>query len=305
MAESIDTMLTRSSEARFGVPRLAAFVNRHRRAAEPFLFRWLTSKRWPPGSDAPRHGLEGHLVISLTSYPGRFDVLPLTLKCLLTQSVRPDTVVLWIAYDDFSQLPPAIFALQDVGLEIRGCPDTRSFKKIISALDAFSDSFIVTADDDLYYHPTWLEELVRAYDGDDRTVLCHRAHRIRLDNHGLPSPYDTWEMEIRDHGRSPLVFPTSGGGTLYPPRILPDETRDSSCFLRLCPTADDIWLYWMMRRNGGQARRVSHFRELIAWPGSQKTSLWSINIAENDRQIRAMVEHFGVPDATAARGDSA
>jgi hypothetical protein len=34
-----------------------------------------------------RHGLDGELIVSLTSYPARYDTLHLTLGCLLDQSI--------------------------------------------------------------------------------------------------------------------------------------------------------------------------------------------------------------------------
>lgn len=276
--------------------RLPAFIRRLRRAAAPRFFRWLTSMRWRLRSgSASRHGLPRRLVVSLTSFPPRFDVLPLTLKCLLLQSIRPDALVLWIADGDLPRLPPEVLDLQHEGLEIRPCPDIGSFKKIVPALEAFPDAFIATADDDLHYPPTWLEELVRASD-DDRTVTCHHAHRIRTDARGAPLSYNDWEMEIADQQRGPRVFPISGGGILYPPGVLSPETLDSERFLACCPTADDVWLYWMLRRNGGQARRAGELRDLVPWPGSQRTSLWSMNRHANDRQIEAMIAQYGLPD---------
>lgn len=280
----------------FRTQRLPDFLRRQRRAAEPYFFRWLTSVRWRLRSQAkPRHSLRRRLVVSLTSFPPRYNVLPLTLKCLLMQSIRPDALILWIAYDDLQHLTPDIRVLQNAGLEIRGCDDIGSFKKIVPALETLPDTYIATADDDVYYPPTWLEELVRACD-DDRTVVCHHAHRIRTDECGALLPYNDWEMEISDRQRSPRVFPIGAGGILYPKGILPPATLDSERFLACCPTADDVWLYWMHHRNGGQARRTAEYRELISWPGSQQTSLWSINRHANDRQIEAMVAQFGLPD---------
>ena len=53
---------------------------------------WRRSRR--PGRP---HGLPVPLIISLTSFPARYDTLHLTLKSLMGQSVRPDRVILWLA----------------------------------------------------------------------------------------------------------------------------------------------------------------------------------------------------------------
>jgi len=269
-----------------------------------YLFQCLTAFRWAiRARERPRHSLDLRVVVSLTSYPPRFDVLPLTLKCLLMQSVRPDVLVLWVASNDQQFLTSEILALQDEGLEIRTCDDIGSYKKIVPALDAFPDACIVTADDDLYYAPTWLEVLTENVDDNEQTVPCHRMHRIHLDERGFPLPYLDWALETRESNPSPLNFPTSGGGVLYPPDSLSPEVTDRSQFLALCPTADDIWLYWMLRRRDRQAKRVVRFSALVMWPGSQASRLWEINSRENDRQMQAMSARFGFPGRLTARGE--
>jgi len=241
------------------------------------------------------HGLPQSLVVSLTSYPARFDQLTLTLKCLLTQTMAADRVILWVAYQDKSYLTPVILGLQKFGLEIAYCDDIRSFKKIIPALLKYPGNFIVTADDDLYYWPTWLEELVQNYQGNQKEIVCHRAHLIRMGKNNLPLPYSQWEFETKNNLPSPLNFPTSGGGTLYPPKCLHPDVLKSDLFLKYCPDADDIWLYWMMRLNGTVARIVPLAHHIYTWPDTQQTALWHINCAQggNDAQIKNMIDQYG------------
>ncbi len=113
------------------------------------LAGWVTFS-FPMRRKGKAHGLPSPLIISLTSYPARFGKLHLTLKCLLSQSMAADKVVLWIAHQDKAALTPAILNLQKVGLQIGYCDDLRSYKKIIPTRQNYPDSFIVTADDDLY-----------------------------------------------------------------------------------------------------------------------------------------------------------
>ena len=77
------------------------------------------------------HDLDAPLVVSLTSYPARFGSLHLVLQSLLMQTVRPDRVILWLAAGDETQLTPEITALD---VEIRICPNWRSYKKIVPTL---------------------------------------------------------------------------------------------------------------------------------------------------------------------------
>jgi hypothetical protein len=287
--------MTRHSQI-FGNLRARASTRYYRHMAPIVMHGWVNSAfmRRSPGVPS---GLYAPLIVSLTSYPARFSTLHLTLKCLLLQTVRADRVILWIAHADRVALTPAILKLQDDGLELMYCDDLRSYKKIIPTLMRFPDCFIVTADDDLYYWPTWLQELLMSYRGSPDEVVCHRAHRIGLGENELPIRYALWEQETRKLEGSPLNFPTSGGGVLYPPRIFHPSVLNIQAFEELCPNADDVWLYWMMRKAGAHARKIGAVRPLICWSASQSVGLLHKNVAEdgNDQNISNLISTFGWP----------
>jgi protein O-GlcNAc transferase len=261
------------------------------------VHKWKVSYRWAHRGEGSKHDLPAHLIVSLTSYPSRYHTLPLSLKCLLTQTVAPDRVILWIAHDDKLQLSKEILSLERAGLEILYCDDLKSYKKITPTLKIAPGAFIVTADDDLYYRAAWLEELVSAYSGDSREVVCHRAHRVRFEDTGMPRPYSKWMTKIKNIDASTLNFPTSGAGVLYPPHVFHTDVDNDDLYMTLCPRADDIWLYWMMRLNGAVARKVGVRRKLLVWPGTQLTSLWQENGVNsgNDVQIMSMIKKYGFP----------
>jgi len=266
-------------------------------SAMPILLAWKVVNSFTHRRPGKQHGLPGPLIVSLTSYPARFGKLPLTLKCLLSQTVTADRIILWVAHQDKNALTPSILDLQKQGLQIAYCDDLRSFKKIIPTLQSYPDSFIVTADDDLYYWPTWLEELVNGSLANPRDVVCHRLHQIRLGQDGLPLPYKNWEMEAQYLEASLLNFQTGVGGVLYPPNAFHADVLKSQVFKKLCPNADDVWLYWMMRLNGAVARKVGLRRPLYNWPDTQQTALFHSNAGGggNDEQIRAMIQTYGFP----------
>jgi hypothetical protein len=244
---------------------------------------------------APSHRLPRELILSLTSYPARFGTLHLTLACLLDQTVRPDRTILWLAQDDMRELPATVRELEMRGLEIRLCDDLRSFKKLIPALEEFPSAYLVTADDDLYYRRDWLETLV---DGaKDDAIVCHRAHRIKRGLGGSLAPYLQWESDVQDQrarGLTTDILPTSGAGALYPPGSLAPIVTDRSKFQRLCPDSDDLWFYWCARMAGTKFRKVGPKMWLIAWPGTQESSLWDSNErGGNDAAICALGREFG------------
>ncbi|WBU64481.1 glycosyltransferase family 2 protein [Paracoccus aerodenitrificans] len=243
-------------------------------------------------SHAAPHGLDAPLVVSLTSYRPRFPALEMVLASLLRQSVAPDRIMLWLAEADMAELPQQIAELD---LEIRVCPDWRSYKKIIPTLQDMPDSYIVTADDDIYYAQDWLEQLVRRADAG---VVCHRGHRISLGEDGLPRSYDDWRRNITSPDSGPLVFPTGVGGVLYAPGVFNPDVTDAGKFQGLAPSADDVWLYWMHRLAGSRPAKIGQNFRVIEWPGSQAENLRSTNLGTggNDRAIQAMLGEYGWPE---------
>lgn len=239
------------------------------------------------------HQLANKLVVSLTSYPARYPTLHLTLWLLLSQTIAPDVVVLWVAGDAAPLLPRAVRALQGKGLTIRNCDDLRSFRKIVPALEAYPDAIIVTADDDIAYRRDWLAGLVGGIDPARREIICYRARRIIFDGAGF-APYRSWPVAVPGDD---AIVATGMGGVLYPPGALDARAVDRQLFMRLCPTADDIWLHWMARLTGTPTRIAPTTSRFLQWPGSQAVRLGRLNVdeGENDRVLARLSGHFGYP----------
>jgi hypothetical protein len=281
----------------------AVTLHRYRKAwkAKSALLDALREiSRFPKHPDAPRHRLPSSLVVSLTSYPARFKTLHLTIKSLLDQTVKPDCIVLWVDHGAMASLPQSITELEGPDFSVRPTDDLRSFTKIIPALIAFPESFIVVADDDNYYPENWLRELVDAYDPALPAIVYQRGHRLAYLPNGRLAPYRSWQREVRDSPSllpSIDVMPTGVGGVLYPPGSLPARTVDVALFRRLSETCDDSWLYFMWRQNGWKARRAPAAKsKLVTWPQTQEQSLMSFHLGgKKDEHLQALSDYFGTP----------
>lgn len=105
-----------------------------------------------------------------------------------------------------------------MGLSFGPVPTCAPTRKLIPALELWPDAWFVTADDDVYYPPDWLEQLV----GQARrgTVVGTRVHLAPLDPSGRLTPYGSWTMAthlLRAPSADTRLFPTGVGGVLYPP----------------------------------------------------------------------------------------
>jgi protein O-GlcNAc transferase len=245
-----------------------------------------------------KHQLPGELIISLTSYKKRFNTLHLTLASLTNQSIKPDRIILWLDENERDIVPISVRDMINFGVDIRFTTDIKSYKKIIPTLREFPKAFIVTADDDVFYWNTWLDELTSGWSKKNNVVVAHRVHRAIISDDGKFAQYVKWNLNYESNlNPDNLLFPTGIGGVLYPPGIFDEEVLNEESFMELCPFGDDIWLYWMYAMKGVKVRGTGKNRTLITWPSSQDDALWKENMlnGRNDFQIRNMIKKYGMP----------
>lgn len=178
--------------------------------------------------------------VSLTSYGKRISTVWQTIETIGAGAVKPRRLILWLDDRDAYLDPPATLKrLQARGLEIRHCRDYGPHKKYFpytnEILPDEPDRTLVTADDDVYYPPTWLAELLTAHRSGEVT-----AFRARIRNDG---PYRTWPMCTTTEA-SETVFATGVSGVAYPPELLGALRDRGEAFAHVCPRADDYWLHY-------------------------------------------------------------
>lgn len=243
-------------------------------------------------------------VVSLTSYGERVeDTLPYALYSLLTQTLRPKKIAVYLAEDEWNdeKLPPLLKKLQQVGVEFNYCPDLRSYKKLIPALQQYPDNPVITVDDDFYYNPGLLEWIALVYEkSDKKTVLGHWGC-IPQKHEGKYVPYNEWKDCRYATEDSPISF-FGGAGTCYPPHVFDGEILNSDVFLSLCPTADDIWFWAMEERQGirrqyispmgyGYHQSVNRVYDYNVG-GDGCLTLSNVINGDNDRQLRNVLDRY-------------
>lgn len=239
------------------------------------------------------------IVISLTTIPSRIDNLWVVLESIYRQTVQPGKLVLYISKDEFEgrTLPESLNKALNRGLIIVMCDNLYSHKKYYYAMQEFADKFVVTIDDDIVYSEHMLRRLLDCYADNPGSIICSRANVIKRIN-GRPMKYTLWrgidEIDQKCIDNRDLFF-TTGGGTLFPPKSLPHETFNRDVFMRICKTADDVWLNYMARMNGtsiawtGKIDNKCHF-----YRDSQVDCLSDINLMNNgnDNCIDLMKQHY-------------
>lgn len=189
------------------------------------------------------------VVISMTSFPAALGYAQKAIRSLLSGSVLPDKLVLYLTASQFVgvDLPKWLRELQEGNpiFEVRYCDlDIRSYTKLIPALADFPRAVIVTVDDDVHYHRHMLRDLLALHAKLPNAVLAHRAKRIKPDKPYRKWPKYRWyDFLVERIRQRDLSMQTGVGGVLYPPASLAPNMLKPELFMSLAPTSDDIW-FW-------------------------------------------------------------
>lgn len=244
------------------------------------------------------------IIVSLTTYGKRLYDVHLAIESIMEQTMKANRIILWLENDlkDFP-LPKTLLLQQERGLEIRFCEDIRSYKKLIPTLELYPDDAIITIDDDLIYEFDLLENLIKPYLIDPQYIYCHRFHRMKFDDKNNLLPYKQWEWRCNDTQALISNFPTTGGGTLFPPNSLDKEVLNKKVFMDICKYADDIWFKAMSLKKGTLSKKVfSHNKygdEFIVIPNNQDMGLYNINVngeSLNDKQLNDVFNKYKLFD---------
>lgn len=229
-------------------------------------------------SSAPVTGAEGPIV-SLTSHGVRIETVHLTIESIGAGDRRPRRLLLFL--DDhkaITNLPRSLVRLQIRGLEVLPAdnfgPHTKYYPFVSSRSDVVSP--LVTADDDMLYSASWLDDLYSAYIRNPSVISCHRARVICLTDEGL-RPFRTWPFVTSD-GPEPLNFLEGVSGVIYPPEFLHCLRQFGNRFLLCCPKHDDAWLNAVAIKSGFPRVQLSpNARSYSEILGTIASGLWKHN----------------------------
>lgn len=190
------------------------------------------------------------IIISLTSFPQRFETLPLCLKSLCLQTVKPDKILVYLGTDT-TVIPDELLNLEKYGIEfIRTNDNLMPHKKYFYAMQDFPNDTIITVDDDCIYSKNLVKSLLKAHQKHPYCVAAVRVHKMAYSRRHTLFSYNNWINNCTACRKpSYTLFATGIGGVLYPPGCLSKETFDVDAIKKYCLKADDIWLKFMQLLN--------------------------------------------------------
>lgn len=245
---------------------------------------------------------ESRVIVSLTTFPARISKVWLVIETLLRQTIKPDKIILWLSSEQFSsinELPATLLMQRKRGLEIVLVPeDLRSHKKYYYAIKNYPNDLIITVDDDIFYPNNMIEKMLIYHKQYPTNIIANYVRLIRSTK-GKVNPYHEWGFVKKKSPYQERFFFGSGGGTLFPPGVFPQEVLSKNIFVNICRYADDIWLNLLSRINGAYVIPTESVVDaLLPVLNPNNTTLASINLAGgNDIQLAAVrkycLEHFG------------
>ncbi|TMP13893.1 glycosyl transferase [Pseudoalteromonas sp. S2893] len=244
------------------------------------------------------------LIVSFTTYSKRIHDVHLVVESIAQQTLKPDRFILWLDEDEFTldSIPLILKKQMARGLEVRFCPNYKSYKKLIPTVELFPDANIVTIDDDVLYPHDMLELLHREHLAHPESIIAHCTRKMTYDKSGKVGNYRSWKHEEKVTEPNFDSVAIGVGGVLYPTNSLSSECLNIENFSTLAPNADDIWFKAMALLNNTKHKKVSDDRDFksrfLVIESSQDIALANSNMLQenrNDLQINAVFERYGLP----------
>lgn len=243
-----------------------------------------------------------HIIVSITSYPGRINQAWMSIESLLRQTVKPNKIILWLGKEKFStteELSEILKKQMKRGLSVEFREDLKPHTKYYYAMNEYPTSTIITVDDDIFYPSNLIEELMKFHRKFPESIICNGARQIRIDNNAFLnySNWPNWHDIKIDTTEKFDILPLGVMGVLYPPNKLHDLLFNKELLIKNSLNADDLWLKTMSIKKGTKSLITNSFnRPFVDIANSQIESLYSSNIGENqnDKQIKALNNEFGL-----------
>jgi hypothetical protein len=245
-----------------------------------------------------KRGVDWKFDVSVTSHPARFEALAVALTGLRSQILQPQNIWVYIADGDLPMLPSSITELEKSGfIKIEKCQDLGSGKKLIPSLANQGKHPIITIDDDLYFENDLFLQLMINHYLYPSSIIAARVHRVTEDELHNVLPFSEWHKHFDlSEGPAADFMPTSGAGTLFPPKAMHQDSSNADLYLKLAKNTDDLWWYFQARRNGTLVRRLSGLDTLNFIDSTQEVGLWKNgNQDRNEVNLKALLAEYGNP----------
>lgn len=195
------------------------------------------------------------IYISLTSIFKNQNILLLTLKSLINQSLKPTQIYLYLSQFPFlldsgfsnriitdKSLQKFINSNKNI-ITIKWVNNIGSYRKLLPLLQEKwqENCIIITVDDDIIYNKNLINNLIYHYN----------IHKCVIGNRGFTPKFDSlynfnYQYKLKTIQKHAFNLLTGCGAILYKPEFFHKSGQlifNKNIFLKTCRTQDDIWFY--------------------------------------------------------------
>ncbi|MBA6412292.1 glycosyltransferase [Parahaliea sp. F7430] len=196
------------------------------------------------------------IIVTLTTTSKRLSLCRATIFSLVTQEVSPTKVVLNISEEPYlrddginysdsellSILTKGFDSYHKEMVEIRRVRNTGPYRKLMPTLkNAYGSDIIVTADDDILYGSNWLGKLLEDFDPTKKVIHAARVRGQKKNSLNMLTGYVFWPIVTKKKLMDGDWIVTYGGGAVLCRNWFSHELIDNFDYLKVAPTADDLW----------------------------------------------------------------
>ncbi len=231
--------------------------------------------------EQPENPRREKITVSLTSYGKRLDLVHIAIKSIMAQTMKADTIVLYLAEEDSQKEIRQEKELIKAGLRVvRNVKDLKPHKKYFYAMQEYPENLIITVDDDTIYDDRLLADLYTEHLKYPEAVICGRGHRM-IKRNGKVAPYNLWEGCVKSAMPEKEICATGVGGILYPCGKYREAFLDEKGIRQTSFYGDDLWLKAVELIWGISTYAIGELPVRVI-EGSQEEALYKEN-ADNKR----------------------
>ena len=193
------------------------------------------------------------VIVSLTTWRARIHNIPVVLDSIFNQTVKPDTIIINLAYDEI--VPHEVEEyINEHNIVVNRVEDTKVYKKFIPTLKKFPEACVINIDDDMIYPEGMIEDFLN-------------QHRLYPDNPICGN--HSFCFGIMCHcGEASLTKLSYFGDYL--------DTIDSDLIAH-CPSSDFVYSYFAIKSGHPYIPSIGYYGTEFT-PASQTNESWSKNV---------------------------
>ena len=151
-------------------------------------------------------------------------------------------------------------------------------------------------EDQYFENDLFLHLMINHYLYPD-AIIAARVHQLAVNDSKDVLPFSAWHKHYDlSEGPSNDLMPTSGAGTLFPPKAMHEDASNAALYTELSHNTDDLWWYFQARRKGTLVRRLSGLDHLNFIDSTQDDGLWKNgNQDRNEVNLKALLAQYGNP----------